>query len=488
MALGRKVIVWDSDEMLKGVSTSDDTTDGGFSPLTDQVNLGYQIGVAYTPAAPTDSSTNVTGDMIASCEDPTGNYTRLFVSREGGDDGQFYSMDGTGALTTRGSLDSTHNYIAGRTDFISYQSEAYATSSNYIVRWSDIGGANTILTTFFNFTDATAPHPAIVFEDNAFFGDGNTLKRMTSAGATPATILTLPTGQIITALGVDPGSGKMLIATVGQYNLSNQKNSFARVGFYDGFSNKLIRVVTMDDMVTAFPATEGQLYIQYGKSLGYWNGAGATFLRKLDLTFENNTLAYKHHFTSIGPTLYVIQGRQILAHGPLLMNGAKVFYPIFYNYTNTNKLTNIVYVGTLASTTNQSISVAFSTAKLYIQDITSISPGTQALYSNKYSFNEYNDGVWLRRVQIFWKNTVTNNGDPGSIRFINEQGDFVTTIGASGIFDLRNVSGAANAFLDIPTGGGRGCLFRELQFEMLVDTYNPGIQRIVLYVDPANTP
>ena len=488
MALGRKIITWEADEILKGVSTSDDTNDGGFSPVTDQVNLIYQTGIMYTPAGPTDSSTNATGDMIASCEDQSGSYTRLFVSADSSQDGQFYSMDGTGALTARGSEDTTNNYIAGRTDFIGYQGEAYATSAATIIRWSGIGGANTFNTSFFSFNDSIAPHPALVFEDNAFFGDGNLLKRMTSAGSAPATILTLPTGQIITALGIDPGSGKMLIGTVNQYNVSNTINSQARVSFYDGFSNKVIRVVLMDDMVTAFPTTEGQQYIQYGLNLGYWNGSGATFIRKLDLTFDNNNLAYKHHFTSIGPTLYVIQGRQVLAHGPLLMNGPKVFYPVHYNYINTNKLTNIAYVGTLASTTQQSMSLAFSTSKFYIQNLSSIDYGVQALRSNKYSFPEANDGMWIRRVLVFWKNQVTNNIDPGSLRFYNEEGAVVSTIGQSGLYDLRNTTGAATAFLEIFIGGGTGTRFREFQFELILDIPNAGIQRIEVYGDPANQP
>lgn len=488
MALGRKLIEWNWDQMRLGVSTSDDTSDGGFSPLTDQINLLTTPGLAYIPTSPTDKSTNATGDMIASTEDQSGSYTRLFVSADSSQDGQFYSIDGNGTLTTRGSEDTSHNYIQGRTDFISYQGEAYATTDTTIVRWSGIGGANTFNTAFFTFNDSFAPHPALVFEDNAFFGDGNLLKRMTSAGAAPATILTLPTGYVITALGIDPGSGKMLIGIVNQYNVSGTINSQARVSFYDGFSNKVLRTVIMDDMVTAFPTSEGQQYIAYGRNLGYWNGAGATFLRRLDVAFSNDQLPYKHRFASIGPTLYFVQKRQVMAHGPLQTGGSHVFYPAYYNNVNSNNISNIAYIGA-PSTTSQVISIAFSTSKFYTLDLNSTTAGgTQVLYSNKYNLDTYNDGAWIRRVQIFWKAQVTNNGDPGSIRFFNEEGQVVSSIGNGGLFDLANTSGAASAFKEILIGGGTGTRFRQLQFELILDTLNPGIDRIVIYGDPANIP
>lgn len=487
MALGKKIIVWDASDMAKGVSTSDSVSDAGFSTLTDQMNPTIEPGVCYIPAGATDKSTNATGDMIASTEDSTGTYTKLFLSANSSQDGQFYSIDSTGTLTTRGSADTSHNYIQGRTDFITYQSEGYATSDTTIIRWSAVGSANTFDTAFYTFNDSFAPHPALVYEDNAFYGDGNRLLRQTAAGVVPTVILTLSTGSVITALGIDPGSGKMLIGIVNQYNVSDTINSQSRVGFYDGFSNKLIRSVLMDDMITAFPTSEGQQYIAYGRNLGYWNGAGATWLRTLDLTFDNTTLAYKHHFTSIGPTLYVIQKRQILAHGPIISNGPRVFYPIYYNYVNSNNLSNIAYIGTMSSTTSQGLSIGFSTSKFYTFDVNSIATGaSQTIYSNRNPLSEFNDGIWLRRVVIYWKNKVSNNVDPGSIRFINEEGDFVTSIGQSGLFDLRNTSGASSAVKEILIGGGTGCRFNDFQFELLIDTINPGLRRVEIYGDPAN--
>lgn len=495
MALGRKVIDWDARTMIRGVSTSERLPDGAFSSETDQVQLTYVPGVTYIPESPTDISTNVAGEMIASCEDPTASYTRLWVGRQGSDDGQFYSQDGTGAITTRGALDNTQNYIFGRTDFIGFANEAYATTATTIVRWSSIGAANTFNFTFFGFSDAGAPHPALVYEGNAYFGDGDELLRMSTAGGTPTVILTLTSGSVITSLGIDPGSGRMLIGIVGQYNLSDTANSQARIGFYDGFSNKLLRVVVMDDMVTAFPHTEGQLYVAYGKNLGYWNGSGATFLKRLGARTSNSELFYKHHFTSIGPTLYFAQRGsnssfpgQIMAHGPIEQGGSKVFYPVLTNYVNANIINAIAYVGTLDNTTTgQFLSYGFSSAKFYKFNVNGVTAGgVMSLISNVYPLDNENDGMWIRRVIVIWNEQVSNNVDPGSIRFYDQDGAIAA--GSSGIFDLRNTSGAASAIKEIPLGGGTGLRVRELRWQLILDTVNPGIKRIIVYGDPANTP
>lgn len=492
MALGKKIWVWDADEMAKGVSTSDDFSDGGFSPLTDHVNLINTPGVCYHPASATDASTNLTGQMIASCEDPSNTYSRLFVSTDDGADGRFFSLSASNVLTARGSEDTGADYVQGKTDMAAYKNEVYITNSQYVVRWSDIGGANTFNTTFFDFTSVsptpaanatTAPHPCLVYEDNIYYGNGNILLRQTSAGGTPATVLTLPAGQVIVTLGIDPGSGKMLISVVGQINLSDTKNSDARVLYYNGFANKVDKVVLTDSMVTAFPTSEGQLYAAFGSSLGYWNGSGITFLYEFNnIGFNNEQMLYKHHFTNIDSTLYFIVRSKIYAHGPIQQGGQHVFYPAYNNTPGgvATDLTNVTNIG------SGLLSFSYATSKFFTWSTTSVSTtATQSLYSNENDFREANDGIWLRRVRIFWKNQISNNASPGSLSFLNEDGT-ITTVGNSGIFSLQNTSGAAKAMTEIVVGGGAGLRVYQLQWRLILDTINPGIRRIEVFGDPAN--
>lgn len=483
MALGRKIVVFDADNMMKGASSSDDISDGGFSPSTDQVNLINTPGVMYQPATATDKSTGLTGQIIASCEDPAGSaFGGLFVSQDTDQDGRFYSADSSGTLTARGSEDTGGNYVQGKTDIIAFKGEAYVTNDTYIVRWQQPATFNT---TFFGFSDTFAPHPALVFEDNAYYGDGNLLLRQTTAGVVPSTILTLPSNQVIVALAIDPGSGKMLISVVGQYNVSDSLNSNAKVLYYDGFSNKTLKTVVVDQMITAFPQSEGGIYAAYGNNLGYWNGSGVTFLRNFSaITANNDQLLYKQHFANIGSTLYFIVRSQVYAHGPLQQRGEHIFYPAWKNQPG-GSATDITHIANIGSGT---LVYSYATSQFFSWSTTSVATsGTQTFFTNEYDFKEFNDGVWVRRIKLFYKSQVSNNASPGSISLFNEDGQ-VTTIGQSGVFPLTNSTGAAKASKDVQIGSGRGTLFYQLQIRVNLDTINPGIRRIEVYGDPANTP
>lgn len=480
MALGKRLFQIDFQDYAKGVSTSDAIADGGFSNTTDQVNLTTVPGLMYMPAQSADHSTNLTGQMLSSCEDPTGNYARIFVSADSSDDGRFYSMSGAFALTQRGSTDSSHNYVQGRTDMIAFDGEAYITNDSTIVRWSSIGSSDTINNTFFSFTNALAPHPAIVYNSFAYYGDGNLLKRQAGAGVAPVTILTLTTGTVIVALGVDPGSGYMLISTIGQINLSGTINSGAEVVFYNGASSTFQRQVPVDDMVTAFPVAEGTLYAAYGQNLGQWNGSGVTFLRKLNVSFDNTQLAYENHFTSIGPTLYFIQKHQIMAYGPVRQKGNNVFYPAFAN-TPSGIATNLSHITYLGS---NNLGMSYATSKFFTWDSSSVVTGnTQDFFSNIYEFdNEF----WIRWIRVIYGAQISDNGDPGSMRLRNEDG-IVTSVNPTlaGLIDLRNVSGGASAYKDLTNINVK---LKQVQIELILDTINAGIRRVIVYGEPADLP
>lgn len=485
MALGKKLFQIDFQDWIKGMSTSDDLPDAGYSPNTDQVQLTKVPGVVYAPAQGSDASTNLTGQMIASTEDPTGHYDRLFISTSV-PDGRFYSFT-SGVLTSRGSTDSTRQYVQGKTDFTAFQGEAYFTTASTLGQWTGIGAANTIDPAFFAFTyDASstalsAPHPLLNYNNFLYMGDGNTLKRKTAAGAgAPTVILTFPTGWIIVALGIDPGSGLMLISVIGQVNLSDQINSSASVVFYNGASSSYQRIVQVDDMITAFPCTEGALYAAYGQNLGLWNGSGVTFLRKMNLAFLNTKLMYKQHFSSIGSTLYFIENHKIIALGPIRQRGENVFYSAFAN-TPAGVAVDLTHIANVGQNV---MAYSYATSQFWLWDSSSISTSnTQDLYSNVYEFdNEY----WIRWIRVVWKAQVSNNADPGSLRILDQDG-IVTSVNPTlaGLLDLKNTSGASSAIKDLLNVNAR---LKQAQLEVLTDTVNPGIRRIIVYGEIADRP
>lgn len=377
------------------MTSSNFAQDGGFSigisptdgASASVVNPLITPGVLNFPASSTDKSSGLTGEMIASCEDPAGSAARLFVSSDTDQDGRFFSADSTGTLTMRGSEDTSHNYVQGKTDAIGYKGEAYVTSDTTIVRWQQPA---TINTSFYDLTStysgaANVPHPALVFEDNAFYGNGNILLRQTSAGGTPATILSLPSNQVIIALGIDPGSGKMLISVVDQYNLSGTINSQPRVLYYDGFSNKASKVVLVDSMITAFYNVGSTVFIGYGQKLGYWNGAGIEFLRSLDIGLINTQLLYKHRFTNIGDILYIVEKNRILAFGEIMRGQGRSFWYLLENLPSGVPGTILSLLVNLGSNL---LSYSYATSQFFTLDISSTATinGFSQLYTLRYDF------------------------------------------------------------------------------------------------------
>ncbi|MDO8094408.1 MAG: hypothetical protein Q6360_13100 [Candidatus Brocadiales bacterium] len=473
--IGKEQLVIDWRDFVRGMSSSNEMADGGFSPNTDCINLLTTPGVVYNAAAPVNRSTGATGQMIASCEDPSGNYQRIFLSSDANDDGQLYSATSNGTLTARGSEDTTQNYIQGRADMVAYQGEVYFTSNEYVGRYSSIGSSNTVNPQFFLFNSALVPHPALVYEDNIFYGDGNLLRRQTSAGGTPATILTLATGIIIVALGIDPGSGKMLISYVSQLNVSGTINTQSRVGFYDGLSNKLDRTVIIEEMITAFPTAEGVQYASYGPYLGYWNGSGVSFLRRFaNIAYDNTELMYKHHFTSIGSTLYFIDNLQIIAHGHPYQGSPKVFYPAFRNRVNSNNFFHVANLG------NNLLCFSMSTSLFYTVDVTSVSDSnTLSFDTNVYRFPRT---IEITGFFIEYADAVGASVLPGTLLYLNKSviGNSTAFLGLSSLTNTAS-SGIRETLPDVlgaASSRGRTFQFRFTQSDSAV---NIGICRIIIY-------
>lgn len=461
MALGRKIIEWNYADIAKGESSSTELGDAGYSPTTDGGNSVLTPGVIFNPPAPITVSNSLSGQMIASCEDPTGHYARIFTSSDTDQDGRFWSMDGSYVLTIRGSEDTSHNYVSGKTDMIAFDGEAFITTDQTVVRWSDIGVSNTFDTAFFTFNNTLAPHPALAFNNFAYYGDGNLLRRQATASTVPVTILTLAAGVIIVALGIDPGSGSMLLSLIGQINLSDTINSGARIAFYDGFSAQVLRYVQVDDMVTAFAPTEGALYCGYGQNFGIWNGSGITFLRRMELPFNNNNLLYKQHFTSIGSTLFFIENARIVAYGPVRQKGDQVFYPVLTNTVGADEvsLTHIANVG------SNNMVMSWATSQFAHFDWIGTNATPQNITSNSYNFD---DEEWVRRGRIMYQNLVPNGSDPGDLLLYNEEG-LLTETADNGVYNLVNDKGFSSAFKDINNINLR---LKELTFKLALNNIN----------------
>lgn len=480
--IGKKQFVIDAQDFaLRGMSSGVNINDGAFSNETEGVNLIATPGVLHAPAAIVDSDTDtrLTGNIIASSPDmefltPT---NRLLIA----DTGTAYRYNGTKISAAAVSLTAAQTWTKGFTDIVTFGGEAYVSSKASLTRWQSDNTIDAGASWPFSFANATVPHPGIVYENNMYWGDKNLLKIQSSVGdaVAPTTVLTLATDQVIMALGIDPGTGLMLISTSNVLDVSSTIPSISKILWYDGNSAKVVKSVVVDEPILGFHAVGGNVFVGYGNNLGYMNGSGIAFLRKLkNVTADNTQLPYKHNFTHIGSTLYVLDGLQILAYGEVIQ-GRKIFYYAFKNNVNSNKMTFIANVG------SKKLGFGFATTKFYTLDTSSVSDiDTLRFNTNRYYFER---PVFLRNVYIEYATSIANNDNNRTISYLTEaQGTGFEQLAQvqSGATSIKNSSGAAVYFIDNVAGFTNNKV-RWLQLRLESSTSNAGIKRIIVSYDYA---
>jgi hypothetical protein len=445
--IGGKYFEIDWRNFVQGMTSSEYTDDGGFSPgsatgiKSTNINPTHTPGLLQFPALSDDKSTNLSGEIIASTYCPVTTYETGFVT----DTGKFYGWNGT-TLSTAIATDSTRAYTAGKTDMAPYGPYIYGTSATYIWEW--IVTTATINQTYLAFasssggaswTPANCPHPVLVYEGNIYYGNGPQLLRQTTVGGTPTEVLLIPNyNEIIVALAIDPGTGKMLISTEGFTNISNATERLSKVQYYNGFSNKVDKVVITDEMVTSFHPVGGTVYIGYGQNFGYWTGTGPQFLRKLNISLDNTTLLYKHHITNIGNIIYMIEAHKILAYGEVMLGQGRSFWYANQNFVGATP-TSMSCITNIGS---GELAYAFPTAKFSTIDTTTVADISSAsnFLTKKYRFPRE---VTFNGIIVEYSTDVTTSTNIGTWNIIDDTGtqhtlEQINTSETKRIFEITN--------------------------------------------------
>ena len=480
-------------DWIKGMSSSADITDGGFSNETDGVNLTKIPGGVYPSAQQIDTSTNLTGNLIASAgtnNQIAGSADRYFISRSGSTGATFYRWNGT-ALALAQTDSGSNVYNDGVIDSVEFASYIWTTTTSDLVRWD---GTSTAGTSHF-FTDywtnagglnKTAllsgfgqPHPMLVYEKQLWIGDGRYLHALAEDGTTLSyQALDLGTSAVVVALSIDPASGKMLISTTEGPNLSDTLNLRNKIYLWDAFSIKPNKAIIVEDMVTAFLVESGVVYVTYGQSFGVFNGSGIDFLRKLkNVGFDNTQLVYKHRITSINRNIYIVDGTQILCYGEVIGQQKKVFY---YSMKNSagNQINVLVHVG------SGKLGIGCATSKFYIVDTNSIATtNSMTLLTNKILFPR---PVFLRGAYIEYLDAVVNNDGnrvlsyktesmigTGFVQLNQQNGTGLNNISGADVYSTNNITGFKN----------ERC--HQVQLRYVSSSVVSGLKRIILFYDIA---
>lgn len=472
---GKYHIDFGAADFVRGMSSSAHIADGGFSPETLAVNLTATRGVLYAPALAVDCSTNLSSSAIAWCPNNLG--TNGFLLS---DNGTIHSISTSQVLTAAASA-LTGTWTSGKSDIVQFIDKIYATSDTDVARmdtnltngdhdWWSATQSEGVLT-------AGVPHPLCIFQDRLWVADANALHKIIDSSNTDPDVLVLSTHHVITALAVDPSSGKMLIATSQDTTAGNYSATLAKqssIFSYDGTSATYTREYSVDGIVTGFHTVGGTVFVAYGgTNIGYWNGAGVTYLRTLkNVTLAGADLPYKHHMAHIDSTLYVVDGKQVLAFGDIL-SGQKAWYYCYNNQVNSNKHSLICPVG------SKLLGLGFATTKFYSFDTSSVaSTGGLELYSNRYTFPR---PIFLRSFYVEYADSVAAGEDNRLLYYLTDDSGNLEQLGTSA---LKNNSASSVRVIEDVIGAANDKT-RYLQLYYNSSSNNYGLRRIIVYYDVA---
>lgn len=487
--IGSKHFEIGANEFLAGVTSGANTTDGGLSNETQAINITSVPGTVYAPALSVNKSTNLADEIIASCEDPTYlGKERLFLD----DTGNFYSWNGT-VLTLEDSA-SSDLFTQGTTDFIPWYDTSggtnfYATTkagaNGDIVKWNK---TSTLVETWWSgagtlnqgaLSALTAWRPLLEYETNMYVGDQNKLHRIAPDLTVSNGILTLTYTDSISALGVDQGSGRMLIATTKGVDVSNTRNGGSKILIYDGYSNKVSRVVPISGTVTAFKNVGNTTFVFYGNKLGYWTGSGIEYLRTLN--FDKGVsaeLVYPHRTTSIDNTLYWVdtaisgdykENCMVMAYGETI-NNVNAFYPVIYEPAAATTAKPLTCLTAISST---KLGYSFASSKFYTFDTTSVATNGEGVFYTKRK--NFPTNVTFNGVIIEFDKVMPASSSSAGIQVIDSNGT-TTTLTAANPGVRTDMYEFTSTYPTIET--------RSIQLRIGMSAALNGIRRITVFYTP----
>lgn len=396
----------DKNDLIRGVSITPRHTDGGFSPRREGegtnsyrasgINLiKGQGGVLYPQPGRTDlnGSSVVTDNIIAFTEDGTFLGNDAYALDE---DGNFHTIDGS--TVTKRQTDSTNSYTDGTCDMVQFKGELFATAREDIVKlggsdlaslddewWTTTRGHSGLSTVY--------RHPMVVLEDTLYIADDEDIHTWDGTTSVPAA-MSIPSTYNITNMIAHTDGRHLLVFASGTANYSHTLKAKAVCYIIDTVNLEFIREIPLHSQVEGSINVGGVIYVTYGDNLGYFNGDGITFLRKL-----NAGTTYKHKLTNYEGILVVADDNGLLMYGDLGLGN--VFW---YAYNDdqispTRDFSAIYYAGDnemLVSVTSRYLD------KIDLEDI----GGATEFETNYYSFP---GDVWIRKIDIEFEELDTGS-------------------------------------------------------------------------------
>ncbi len=375
------VITLTPKDVIKGESTADWVSDRGFSPDSYQLNLTKIRGLIHFIEGGTDrGGATLTGNVIAYAYDKNFLGNDLYYLD---DEGAFYTLDGP-TLTKR-QTSTADTYQLGTSDMLQFKGSTYATGQGRVAKL-DNSDLTTIDSGWWTGLQSSYRHPLEVVEDTMYIADKNEIHTWDGTTSTAAAI-TLPTDVNVTSLRKH-SNGRDLIAFCGlTANFSHTLGASGRIYIIDTVLKDWTREIELESQVEGSRNVGGVIYVTYGMNVGYFNGDGLSFIRKL----ATSGTTYSHSMGSMESVLLVRDGLNVLAYGDLGLG--KVWWNLFRNVANSASVSTVAYKGDNVVTFTYANSGAGICLEIDFDNI----GGNGILYLNKYFFE---NEVIIRKIEI----------------------------------------------------------------------------------------
>lgn len=332
---GTQSLTFGWEDFIKGQSTSINTMDGGFASDSTATNLLVNRGTITPSALPVNITSNLPGSYLgfaATCPSSEGgSFSQSAYLRAVDTLGDLYIYASTGVWTQPAFDSGSNTYDNIHSDMCFFNGSYYVSTANQGLKDDDVTqwtGTSTVVSDWFSSIfghslKRNVVHSLIVFNKSLYIADGNLLHKWDGTNFVYA-VLTLTSEANITALSIDPQSGRLMVAYTQSAGFS-EAPTIAKIGLYDGTNpTQFIKVCIIDDISFCIYPLGGQVFVFYGNNLGIWNDNGVTFIRD---GFGPDT-GLKQRVTNIGNDLFFVNGTSIMCYSEVLGGGQKVFFNI----------------------------------------------------------------------------------------------------------------------------------------------------------------
>lgn len=416
------VLTIDAKDFFRGMSTSDELADGGFSPLSKGINLFASPGLVLPGALPVDQSSGVTTGGIFAWSSWHTNVSpgigRGLGSLLSNQDGKFFTLSDAGAATLADS-DTGRNYVANESDMIRYASAA--TPNLFSSSQTDICLSNFDFSvqdyTWWTGTKGKAaltagvPHHFTQYGAILYWTNGRVIQSWDGSTANDAA-LNLPFGYIATDIEVH--QNLIFIAASKFDPIGGGECIDNRIFTWDGFSPTFIDEYVVQQRIDSLIVFGGVLYVTTQKFMGYFTGATISPLYPL------TSPVYHYQYAITNDRLYLLQGSDLLCYGNPIVSKPKFFsFPLKHSASligiNSYRVGKIAY--------------AYASASGAWSDVNGSDSTGVAFYSNKMNF-----GRQVKIRKIILETELLASGAVQTTQYIDDEAATQTPSSSSGVF------------------------------------------------------